>query len=83
MTEQANPSTETKENTEQKKPGRPAKGVNVANKSGRMITLIASRNNKETILPTETKELTKDFMDAIRKNKAAMTFFDSGDLVEV
>ena len=80
MTEETNqdaPKTETKS------VGRPAKNVKIKNTSQRPITLIIDKNTKGTILPTQTAELSKEFMEQIRKNKAAMTFFDSGDLVEV
>lgn len=80
MTEEAK--TETKP-IEQKQVGRPAKNIKIKNTSQRPITLIIDKNTKGTILPTQTAELSKEFMEKIRKNKAAMTFFDSGDLVEV
>lgn len=70
--------------TEQaKRPGRPAKGVSIHNTTSRLVTLIASRNDKVSVLPTETKEVSKEFMAEIRKNSGAMTFFESGELVEV
>lgn len=75
--------TQTEAKTEAPKMGRPAKGVKVENTSSRPITLIAGKNDKETILPTQTKELKKDFMEKIRGNKAAMTFFESKELKEV
>lgn len=81
-------SEETKTTTQEPKTqapkvGRPPKGVSVKNTSQRPITLIVDKNTRETILPTETKELDKDFMAAIEKNAGAMTFFESGDLVKV
>lgn len=77
-------SEETKtETTEQKSPGRPAKQPKIENTTSRLITLIASRNDKVSILPTETKEVNKEFMAEIKKNAGAMTFFESGELKEV
>lgn len=76
--------TETPEvKTEAPKQGRPAKQPKIKNNSGRPITLMVTNTNKETILPTQTKEVSKEFLAEIKKNKAAMTFFDSGELVEV
>ena len=71
--------------TSEQKPkmGRPAKKISVKNTCQRPITLIVDKLTRETILPTETKELSKEFMDEIKKNSAAMTFFEDGDLVEV
>lgn len=66
-----------------KKPGRPAKTIKVRNDSKRPITLIVDRNTREIIAPTETKEFSKDFMEAVRSNPAAMTDFEDGSLVEV
>lgn len=79
---QSNETPEPQE-AEPKKPGRPAKGVSIHNTTSRLITLIAGRNDKVSILPTETKEVGKEFMAEIRKNAGAMTFFESGELVEV
>lgn len=62
--------------------GRPTKGVKVTNKSSRLITLIATRTEKVSILPTETKELSKEFMAEIKNNIGAMAFFECGFLVE-
>lgn len=69
--------------TEAPKQGRPAKQPKIKNTASRLITLIVSRTDKVSILPTETKEVSKEFMAEIKKNSGAMTFFDSGELVEV
>ena len=82
QTEAVEPEVSVTETTEKKRTRKP-KAVNVKNESKRPITLIASKNSKKTFLPTETVEVSGDFMSAVRKNKAAMTFFESGDLVEV
>lgn len=69
--------------TEAPKQGRPAKAVKIKNNTGRLITLIASRTDKVSILPTQTKEVSKEFMAEIKKNAGAMTFFEADELVEV
>ncbi len=74
---------ETKTEVTENKPGPKPKASKIKNDSSRLITLIASRNDKVSILPTETKEVSKEFLATIKKNKAAMTFFDSGELKEV
>jgi len=73
----------TKFEASENKPGPKPKLPKIKNTSSRMITLIASRTSKVTILPTETKEVSKDFLAEIKKNAGAMTFFDSGELAEV
>ena len=70
---------------EKKSPGRPAKVPTVTNTSGRPITLIVgsgTKAEKVTVLPTESKEVRKEFLAEVRKNEAAETFFKSGELVE-
>ena len=81
MTEEIK-TTETQKQ-ESPKVGRPAKGVTVKNTSKRPITLIAGKNSRETILPTESKDLPKDFMAEIEKNRGAMQYFKDGELVKV
>lgn len=77
--------TSTAEDTKAEAPkqGRPAKQPKIKNTTGRPITLIVSRNNKVTILPTQTEEVSKEFLADIKKNKGAMIYFDHGELVEV
>lgn len=69
--------------SEAPKQGRPAKQPKIKNESSRLITLIASKDSRAKILPTEEKEVSKEFMAEIKKNKAAMTFFEAGELKEV
>lgn len=82
MTEQTN---DTVQNEEKAKPGRKPATVKIKNNSARPITLIVSHTPevKVTVLPTETKEVKKDFAEKIKANKAAMAYFDNGDLVEL
>lgn len=76
--------TKTEEvKAEAPKQGRPAKQPKIKNTTGRPISLIISRNDKVTILPTQTEEVTKEFLAEIKKNKGAMVYFNEGDLVEV
>lgn len=67
---------------EPKRRNRKPKSIKVRNASKRPITLYATAKDRCTILPTESAELHASFMDELRKNKAAMAFFESGDLVE-
>lgn len=82
MTEETK--TETQEvKAEAPKQGRPAKQPKIKNTTSRPISLIVNRNNKVTILPTQTEEVSKEFLADIKKNEGAMVYFDNGDLVEV
>jgi len=60
----------------------PGKAVVLSNVSKRPITLIADRDTRVTILPTQPQVVSGEFMEKIRANTAAMTFFESGELVE-
>lgn len=76
-------SEETKTEVTENKPGPKPKQPKIKNTTGRPITLMVTNKDKVTILPTQTEEVTKEFMAEIKKNRGAMTFFESGELVEV
>ena len=82
MTEQNTVETTVEEKA---KPGRKPAKVKYHNNSARPITLIANTKSggRVTILPTQTVEVDKAFDAEIKKNAAAMTFFETGDLTEV
>lgn len=82
MTDQTNDTAQTEEKA---KPGRRPAMVKIKNNSARPITLIVSHTpeGKVTVLPTQTKEVKKDFAEKIKSNKAAMAYFDNGNLVEL
>lgn len=82
MTDQTNNTVQTEEKA---KPGRKPSMVKIKNNSARPITLIVSHTpeGKVTVLPTETKEVKKEFAEKISANRAAMAYFDNGDLVEL
>lgn len=65
-----------------------AKGKQVKNTTKKPITLSAyvdkgKPKQKVTILPTETADVDPKLFAALKKNRSAMSFFDSGELVEV
>lgn len=63
----------------------PITGVTIRNTTAAPITLIANRQpgGRVTILPTATEVVTGKFMKEIEANKAAMTFFTTGELVRL
>lgn len=63
----------------------PSKDVSIHNTSARPITLIgdSSKNGRVTILPTETVQINGALWELLDANKAAQTFFTSGELKKV
>lgn len=76
-------SNQNHQSTKQEEQKKDSGLVVIKNESARPITLIVSQDDKATVLPGQETEVSKEFMEAIKKNKAAMTFFNPKELVIV
>lgn len=84
MTEETQ-AVELQEEAPKQRTPRQAKSVQIRNLSARPITLIGSNkpSDRVTILPTETADVDAKLWAVLEKNKAAMSFFDEGQLAKV